>query len=84
MKAEGLVNSLSSYLESPTRVKDILKDFKIDEKPSGEVHLEIIARVQQKAVFCLHFNQSSIEKGIKCKYCLFINNSSLLFNNQHK
>ncbi|XP_043280856.1 uncharacterized protein [Venturia canescens] len=64
VKAEGLVNSLSAYMESPTRVKDILKDFNIKEKPRGEVYLEIIARVQQKAVFCLHFNQSSIEKGI--------------------
>ncbi|KAF7992158.1 hypothetical protein HCN44_001483 [Aphidius gifuensis] len=64
IKATGLMQSLSSYLESPVRVKDILKQFKIDKLTSQNIHFEIIARVQQKAVLCLHFNSTNIANAM--------------------
>ncbi|XP_076475209.1 vitellogenin-4 isoform X2 [Bombus vancouverensis nearcticus] len=65
IKAEGLLHSLSAHLDGPTQVKDILKQFKLDEKQNGPVHLEVIARIQEKTVLCLHLNETNIIKGFK-------------------
>ncbi|XP_012277416.2 vitellogenin-3 [Orussus abietinus] len=65
IKAEGLLYSLSTYQDSPTRLKDILKQFMRHQEVDHPVHLEIIARVQQKAVLCLHLNQTNIVKAFK-------------------
>ncbi|KAI4483442.1 hypothetical protein M0802_013384 [Mischocyttarus mexicanus] len=65
IKAEGLLHSLSTYLENPTLVKDILGRYKLKQKETGLVHLEIIARVQEKTVLCLHLNQMNIAKIVK-------------------
>lgn len=65
IKAEGLLHSLSTHPDGPTQVKDILKKFKLDQKQSGSVHLEIIARIQEKTVLCLHLNETNIIKGFK-------------------
>ncbi|XP_034189310.1 uncharacterized protein LOC117608379 isoform X1 [Osmia lignaria lignaria] len=65
IKAEGLLHSLSTYMDSPTQIKDILKQFKLDQKQNGPVHLEIIARIQEKTVLCLHLNETNIIKGFK-------------------
>ncbi|XP_043259379.1 uncharacterized protein LOC122401364 [Colletes gigas] len=65
IKAEGLIQSLSTYLEGPSQVKDILKQFKLDQKQNGPVHLEIIARIQEKTVLCLHLNETNIIAGFK-------------------
>ncbi|XP_011307083.1 uncharacterized protein [Fopius arisanus] len=64
VKATGLMQSLSRYLESPTRIKDILKEFKFNKKQREHIHLELIVRVQQKAVLCLHFNESNIANAV--------------------
>ncbi|KOC70286.1 Vitellogenin-6, partial [Habropoda laboriosa] len=65
IKAEGLLQSLSTHVDGPTQVKDILKQFKLDQKQNGPVHLEIIARIQEKTVLCLHLNETNIIKGFK-------------------
>ncbi|XP_014616793.1 PREDICTED: uncharacterized protein LOC106793973 [Polistes canadensis] len=65
IKAEGLLHSLSTYLENPTLVKDVLGRYKLDQKETAPIHLEIIARVQQKTVLCLHLNQMNIAKIVK-------------------
>nr|XP_031847046.1 uncharacterized protein LOC116433275 isoform X1 [Nomia melanderi] len=65
IKGEGLLHSLSTYLDGPSQVKDILKQFKIDQKESGPVHLEVIARIQEKTVLCLHLNETNIVSGFK-------------------
>ncbi|XP_017765465.1 PREDICTED: uncharacterized protein LOC108554635 [Eufriesea mexicana] len=65
IKAEGLLHSLSTHLDGPTQIKDILKQFKLDQKQNGPVHLEVIARIQEKTVLCLHLNETSITKGFK-------------------
>ncbi|KAK2579022.1 hypothetical protein KPH14_002816 [Odynerus spinipes] len=65
IKAEGLLHSLSTNLDNPTQVKDLLNQFKLDEKDTAPVHLEIIARVQQKTVLCLHLNKTNISKAVK-------------------
>ncbi|XP_076676903.1 vitellogenin-5 isoform X2 [Andrena cerasifolii] len=65
IKAEGILQSLSTYLDGPTQVKDILKQFKLDQKQNGPVHLEVIARIQEKTVLCLHLNETTITKGFK-------------------
>ncbi|XP_076394577.1 vitellogenin isoform X2 [Megachile rotundata] len=65
IKAEGLLQSLSAHLDSPTQIKDILKQFKLDQRQNGPVHLEIIARIQEKTVLCLHINETNIMKGFK-------------------
>ncbi|XP_043523814.1 uncharacterized protein LOC122535938 isoform X2 [Frieseomelitta varia] len=65
IKAEGLLHSLSTHLDGPTQVKDILKQFKLDQKQNGPVHLEVIARIQEKTVLCLHLNETNIIKGFK-------------------
>ncbi|XP_015117477.1 uncharacterized protein LOC107041422 [Diachasma alloeum] len=64
MKATGVMQSLSSYLESPIRVKDILKEFKLNKITREPIHLEMIVRVQQKAVLCLHFNETNIANAV--------------------
>ncbi|XP_076176627.1 uncharacterized protein LOC143151413 isoform X2 [Ptiloglossa arizonensis] len=66
IKAEGLPQLLPTYLDSPTQVKDILKQFKLDQKQNGPIHLEVIARIQEKTVLCLHLNESNIIAGFKC------------------
>ncbi|XP_076650819.1 vitellogenin-5 isoform X2 [Halictus rubicundus] len=65
IKGEGLLQSLSTYLDGPSQVKDILKQFKINQKESGPVHLEVIARIQEKTVLCLHLNETNIVSGFK-------------------
>ncbi|CAL7948266.1 unnamed protein product [Xylocopa violacea] len=65
IKAEGLLHALSTHLDGPTQVKDILKQFKLDQKQNGPVHLEIIARIQEKTILCLHLNETNIIKGFK-------------------
>ncbi|XP_043675802.1 vitellogenin-like isoform X2 [Vespula pensylvanica] len=65
IKAEGLLHSLSTYLENPTQVKDILNQYKLDRKEIAPVHLEIIAQVQQKTVLCLHLNHTNIAKIVQ-------------------
>nr|XP_033331967.1 vitellogenin-4 [Megalopta genalis] len=65
IKGEGLLQSLSTYFDGPSQVKDILKQFKINQKDSGPVHLEVIARVQEKTVLCLHLNETNIISGFK-------------------
>ncbi|XP_057323031.1 uncharacterized protein LOC130666240 [Microplitis mediator] len=64
IKATGLTHSLSHYLESFVRIKDILKEFKLDDRSFESPHIEIIARVQQKAVLCLHFNKTNIDSAL--------------------
>ncbi|KAK0168827.1 hypothetical protein PV327_002594 [Microctonus hyperodae] len=61
IKATGVMHSLSGFLEQPGRVKDILNSFKLDEKSKDPVQVDIIVRVQQKAVLCLHFNKTNID-----------------------
>lgn len=53
-------------------MKDILKQFKLDEKQNGPVHLEVIARIQEKTVLCLHLNETNIIKGFKCKFINYL------------
>ncbi|XP_053999528.1 vitellogenin-3 isoform X1 [Hylaeus anthracinus] len=65
IKAEGLLQTLSTYLDGPTQVQDILKQFKIDQKRNGPVHLEVIARIQEKTILCLHLNETNIIAGFK-------------------
>ncbi|XP_017876855.1 uncharacterized protein LOC108623080 isoform X1 [Ceratina calcarata] len=65
IKAEGLLHSLSTHQDGPTQVKDILKQFKVDPRQTGPVHLEIIARIQEKTVLCLHLNETNLIKGFK-------------------
>ncbi|XP_047354225.1 uncharacterized protein LOC124950864 isoform X1 [Vespa velutina] len=65
IKAEGLLHSLSTYLENPTHVKDILNQYKLDQKETAPIHLEVIAQVQQKTVLCLHLNQTNIAKVVQ-------------------
>lgn len=61
-----MLHSLSTYVEQPTRVEDILKQFKTDQKSTNPVHVEIIARIQDKVVLCLHTNQTNLMQVIKC------------------
>ncbi|KZC04099.1 Vitellogenin-3 [Dufourea novaeangliae] len=63
--SEGLLQSLSTYLDGPSQVKDILKQFKVDQKETNHVHLEVIARIQEKTVLCLHLNETNIVSGFK-------------------
>ncbi|XP_033211866.1 uncharacterized protein LOC117169551 isoform X2 [Belonocnema kinseyi] len=65
IKAEGFLHTMTTYLDNPTRVEDILKQFKINEKSINPAHFEIIARVQEKAVLCLHLNRTSLVKVFK-------------------
>jgi len=55
----------------PTNIKDILKQFKLDERRKGPVHLEIITRIQEKTVLCVHWNETSIVDGLKCKLMVY-------------
>lgn len=68
IKAEGIFHALSNSFDNPTiNIRDILREFKLDEKTKdGPVHLEIIARVQEKTVLCIHFNETNIVNGLKC------------------
>lgn len=69
IKAEGIFHSLATSFENPTYIKDILKEFKLDERKKGPMHLEIITRIQEKTVLCVHWNETSIVEGLKCKFC---------------
>lgn len=71
IKAEGFLHTMTTYLDSPTRVSDILKGFKINKKSLTPPHFEIIVRVQEKAVLCLHLNKTSLIKAFKCKLQTF-------------
>lgn len=66
IKAEGVFHSLATF-DNPTNIKDILKKFKLDERKKNSVHLEIIARIQEKTVLCVHWNETKIVEGLKCK-----------------
>ncbi|XP_011162482.2 uncharacterized protein LOC105197692 [Solenopsis invicta] len=65
VKAEGIFHSLATSFENPTNIKDILKEFKLDERRKGPVHLEIITRIQEKTVLCVHWNETNIIEGLK-------------------
>ncbi|XP_051171445.1 uncharacterized protein LOC127288178 isoform X1 [Leptopilina boulardi] len=65
IKAEGFLHTMTTYLDSPTRISDILKRFKINPKSLTPPHFEIIVRVQEKAVLCLHLNRSSLVKAFQ-------------------
>ncbi|XP_011707638.1 PREDICTED: uncharacterized protein LOC105462624 [Wasmannia auropunctata] len=65
IKAEGIFHSLATSFENPTNIKDILKEFKLDERRQGPVHLEVIARIQEKTVLCVHWNETNIVEGLK-------------------
>ncbi|XP_011495960.1 PREDICTED: uncharacterized protein LOC105360685 [Ceratosolen solmsi marchali] len=65
IKAEGFLHAFSTninYLTLSTRLENILKQFKLKSQSSNPVHLEIIAKIQQKAVLCLHLNQTNLVK----------------------
>jgi hypothetical protein len=32
------------------------------------MHLEVIARIQDKTVLCVHWNETTIVEGLKCKF----------------
>ncbi|XP_050462195.1 uncharacterized protein LOC126857111 [Cataglyphis hispanica] len=65
IKAEGVFHSLATSFDNPTNIKDILKKFKLDERKKNSVHLEIIARIQEKTVLCVHWNETKIVEGLK-------------------
>ncbi|KAL7291123.1 hypothetical protein TKK_0015250 [Trichogramma kaykai] len=68
IKAEGLLHAISTNLNDlsmSTRVEDLLKKFKFNHQSTTPVHVEIVARVQQKAVLCLHLNQSNLVDAFK-------------------
>lgn len=70
IKAEGIFHSLATSFENPTNIKDILKEFKLDERKKGPMHLEIITRIQEKTVLCVHWNETNIIEGLKCKFII--------------
>ncbi|KAG5348235.1 PAXB1 protein, partial [Acromyrmex charruanus] len=65
IKAEGIFHSLATSFDNPTNIKDILKEFKLDERMKGPMHLEIITRIQEKTVLCVHWNETNIVEGLK-------------------
>ncbi|XP_011266190.1 uncharacterized protein LOC105257329 [Camponotus floridanus] len=65
IKAEGVFHSLATSFGNPTNIKDILKEFKLDERKRDPVHLEVIARIQEKTVLCIHWNETKIVEGLK-------------------
>ncbi|XP_012215404.1 uncharacterized protein [Linepithema humile] len=65
VRAEGIFHSLATSAENPTNIKDILKEFKLNERQKGPVHLEVIARIQDKTVLCVHWNETNIIDGLK-------------------
>ncbi|KAL0100276.1 hypothetical protein PUN28_019574 [Cardiocondyla obscurior] len=65
IKAEGVFHSLATSFESPTYIKDILKEFKLDERRKAPVHLEVITRIQEKTVLYVHWNETNIVEGFK-------------------
>ncbi|XP_011870467.1 PREDICTED: uncharacterized protein LOC105563463 isoform X2 [Vollenhovia emeryi] len=65
IKAEGIFHSLATSFENPTYIKDVLKEFKLDERKKGPMHLEIITRIQEKTVLCVHWNETNIVEGLK-------------------
>lgn len=73
MKTEGVLHSLATHLSRPVpAIKDILKQFKLDQRETNKIHVEIIARVQEKAVLCLHLNETTLEKAAKSNFDLFL------------
>lgn len=36
------------------------------------MHLEVIARIQDKTVLCVHWNETNIIDGLKCKFITYI------------
>lgn len=67
IKVEGVSHSLATSFDNPTNIKDILREFKLDERKKDSVHLEVIARIQEKTVLCVHWNETRIVEGLKCK-----------------
>ncbi|XP_014475055.1 PREDICTED: uncharacterized protein LOC106744646 [Dinoponera quadriceps] len=65
VKAEGIFHTLATSFDNPTNIRDVLKEFKLDERRKGPVHLEVITRIQEKTVLCIHLNESSIINGLK-------------------
>jgi len=37
----------------------------------GPMHLEIITRIQEKTVLCVHWNETNIVEGLKCKFVIY-------------
>nr|QGV11548.1 Vg1 [Tetrastichus brontispae] len=68
IKGEGILPAISTNfneLPSLAQIEDILKQFKMKHKSGNPVHFELIAKVQQKAVLCLHLNQSNLVDAFK-------------------
>ncbi|XP_011154887.1 uncharacterized protein LOC105192439 [Harpegnathos saltator] len=65
VKAQGIFHSLATSFDNPTNIRDILKEFKLDERKKGPAHLEVIIRIQEKTVLCIHWNETSIVSGLK-------------------
>ncbi|XP_018353413.1 PREDICTED: uncharacterized protein LOC108755104 [Trachymyrmex septentrionalis] len=80
IKAEGISHSLATSFENPTNIKDILKEFKLDERIKGPMHLEIITRIQEKTVLCVHWNETNIVEGLKYLSSLSDNIYQMYYN----
>ncbi|XP_029165191.1 uncharacterized protein LOC114936229 [Nylanderia fulva] len=66
IKAEGVFHSLAANsFDNPANIKDILTQFKLDERRKNPAHLEIIARIQEKTVMCIYWNETKIVEGLK-------------------
>ncbi|XP_066593012.1 vitellogenin-5 [Prorops nasuta] len=65
VKGKNLLQSLPSNVESLAELRDILKQFKFDRRKKEPAYLEIIARVQEKTILCLHINESRILKALE-------------------
>ncbi|XP_015599682.1 uncharacterized protein LOC107269863 [Cephus cinctus] len=65
IKDDGIFTGVLEHLQNFTRVKEVLQTFKLPERIEKPLHMEIIARVQQKAVLCMYFNQTNIKKALK-------------------
>lgn len=46
----------------------------MDERKKGPMHLEIITRIQEKTVLCVHWNETNIIEGLKCKFVIYNRN----------
>ncbi|XP_072751184.1 uncharacterized protein [Anoplolepis gracilipes] len=80
IKAEGVFHSLATSFDNPTHIKDILKQFKLDERKKDSVHLEVIARIQEKTVLCVHWNETKIAEGLKYLSSLWNNLYYMYYN----
>ncbi|XP_058799949.1 uncharacterized protein LOC131669231 isoform X2 [Phymastichus coffea] len=68
IKGEGILTAISTNLNDlslSTRIEDILKKFKLKSLNGNPVHFELIVKIQQKAVLCLHLNQTNLVEVFK-------------------